>query len=471
MEIDKLLCNINGTLKDALEVISRGETGTAFVVNDRKELCGVIVDGDIRRLLLNGGSLTDNIKEHLNPQYVYMNQKDDFNSIIGKFNTKIRIIPIVNEQNQIVDYCEYNNKVMIPISKPELKGNELKYLTDAFLSTWISSTGKYIDMFEEKFAQFCGVKYSVAVSNGTAALHLALLALGIGKDDEVIVPDITFAATINAVLYVGATPVIVDIEEDSWCISPIEVEKAITDRTKAIIPVHIYGQPCDMEKVMHIAKSYGLFVVEDCAEAHGAAFNQQAVGSFGDISCFSFFGNKVVTTGEGGMCVTNSKELSDNIRLLKDHGMSRERKYYHEVVGYNYRMTNLQAAIGVAQLEKVDFMLQKRNALEGAYRTILKDIPYLKFQQMLEKRQKISWLVTVLVPENLRDLCMRRLKEAGIDVRPFFIPLSEMELYRKYLFSNEKSVKISKKGFSLPTSLDITERDILRVKEFLSELI
>lgn len=471
MEVEQLLCSIDGTLKDALEAINRGKKGTTFIVNERRELQGVIVDGDIRRLLLSGKTLSDKIQENLNPQYVYMTEKDDAIEIIEKFSSKIRIIPIVNEANQVVNYYEYNKRISIPVSKPELKGNEFKYLTDAFLSTWVSSTGKYIDMFEENFANYCGVKYGVAVSNGTAALHLALLALGIRAGDEVIVPDITFAATINAVLYVGATPVIVDIEKDSWCINPDEIEKAITPKTKAVIPVHIYGQPCNMKKIMHIANKYNLFVIEDCAEAHGAAFEQRLVGSFGDISCFSFFGNKVITTGEGGMCLTDSEELNNRIRLLKDHGMSKERKYYHEIIGYNYRMTNLQAAIGMAQLEKIDVMLEKRNELEEMYRTILGSIPFIEFQYILEDRQKIAWLVTVLVPEHMREICMKELKRAGIDVRPFFIPLSEMEIYREYVFSNQNSVELSKQGFSLPTSLDITSEDILRMKEVLAKLI
>ena len=179
----------------------------------------------------------------------------------------------------------------------------------------------------------------------------------------------------------------------------------------------------------------------------------------------------MITTGEGGMCLTDSEELNNRIRLLKDHGMSKERKYYHEIIGYNYRMTNLQAAIGMAQLEKIDVMLEKRNELEEMYRTILGSIPFIEFQYILEDRQKIAWLVTVLVPEHMREICMKELKRAGIDVRPFFIPLSEMEIYREYVFSNQNSVELSKQGFSLPTSLDITSEDILRMKEVLAKLI
>ena len=314
----------------------------------------------------------------------------------------------------------------------------------------------------------CGV----AVSNGTTALHLALTALGVGEGDEVIVPDITFAATINAVLYTGATPVIVDVEEDGWCISPDEIEKAVTERTKAVIPVHIYGQPCDMERIMEIAGKYGLYVVEDCAEAHGARYDGRKVGSFGDISCFSFFGNKIITTGEGGMCLTRNKELEEKLRLYRDHGMSKTRKYYHEVIGYNYRMTNLQAAIGVAQLENIDQTLAWRSNLEESYRKKIAGIDGIEMQRNdLRKREKVTWLVTVCVEKEKRDACMNAMTEMNIDARPFFIPLSEMEIYRKYTFSNRVSTELAERGFNLPTSYMINEEEVDRVVRALRQVV
>jgi len=272
--------------------------------------------------------------------------------------------------------------INIPISSPDLSGNELKYLTDAFKSTWISSSGEFINRFEQNFARYCECSHGVAVANGTVAIHLALVTLGIKCGDEVIVPDLTFAATINAVLHANATPVIVDIEKDSWCISPTEIKKAISPKTKAIIPVHLYGQPCDMEKIMEIAKENNLYVIEDCAEAHGANFKDRKVGSFGDISCFSFFGNKVITTGEGGMCVTNNQKLDNKMRELRDHGMSKTKKYWHNYPGFNYRMTNLQAAIGVAQLERIEEILANRNKIELKYREVLINCENIEFQKI-----------------------------------------------------------------------------------------
>ncbi|MFI3202187.1 MAG: aminotransferase class I/II-fold pyridoxal phosphate-dependent enzyme [Eubacteriales bacterium] len=469
---EMMLITHNTSLKEILKKIDSNAKGCVFVTDDNSRLVGVVTDGDVRRLLLNDYELQEPIMNHLNKEYAYAYEQDNFQHIIGKLNYKVRILPIVNKKREVVDYFEYHQNVSVPISQPHLGGNEFKYLQDAFLSTWISSSGSYITKFEEMFAQYCGVQYGVAVSNGTVALHLALLALEIGEGDEVIVPDITFAATINAVLYVGATPVIVDIEEDSWCIDPVEIEKAITSRTKAIIPVHIYGQPCDMEQIGKIAKSHNLYVIEDCAEAHGAQYDGQVVGSMSDISCFSFFGNKVITTGEGGMCLTQSKELEEKIRLLKDHGMDKQRKYYHTVVGYNYRMTNLQAAIGVAQLERIEEIHKRRCQIEHSYHQGLTGIEGVTLQSdTLDKREKIVWLVSLLIDEEYREECEKRLKENQIDVRPFFIPLSEMELYKKYTFSNEISSKISKVGINLPTAYDITEEMISRISLIIREVV
>jgi len=363
-----------------------------------------------------------------------------------------------------------NNKYFeIPITIPDLSGNEYKYLCDAFQSTWISSSGEYINKFENKFSSFCESDYGIAVSNGTVAIHLALVSLGIKSGDEVIVPDLTFAATINAVLHANAIPVIVDIEKDSWCISPVEIEKAITPKTKAIIPVHLYGQPADMDNIMKIAKANNLFVIEDCAEAHGAKFNNRKVGSFGDIGCYSFFANKIITTGEGGMCVTNNQKYYSKMRKLRDHGMSKNQKYWHDEIGFNYRMTNLQAAIGVAQLERIEAILEEKKALEARYRKVLDVCENIRFQENdLNEREKITWLVSILVNGN-RDNYLTNLHEKGIDARPFFYPLSIMPPYKDYLFSNKNSVEISQKGINLPTSKNVTNSILKQVKQLFLE--
>ncbi len=460
-----ILCNEKCTVRDALNKINENGKGIAFIVDENNILKGIVTDGDVRRGFLRGVTLNTPVEEIVTREFVYAYANENPEKIFNKFNERVKIIPLVNDKMQVVDYSEYASQMKLAIAQPQLNGKELDYLLDGFLSTWISSTGKYVTQFEKEFSNYCGVEYGVATSNGTTALHLALTVLGIGKGDEVIVPDITFAATINAVLYTGATPVIVDIEEDSWCIDPNEIEKAITEKTKAIIPVHIYGQPCDMERIMDIAKRYNLYVVEDCAEAHGAMYAGKKVGSFGDIGCFSFFGNKVITTGEGGMCITNNQELEQKMRIYRDHGMSRERKYYHEVVGFNYRMTNLQAAIGVAQLENIEATLKWREELENSYRDRLNEIADIEVQKNnLPNRKKIAWLVTAYVrDEKKRDACMKAMVEANIDARPFFVPLSEMAIYKDYVFSNKVSRDISKRGFNLPTSYLVGEEEIARV--------
>lgn len=472
MELEKMICNCNATIKEVMMCIDKNAKGTAFITDDEGRLMGVMTDGDIRRLLINGYGLNDCIKPHIKKGFEYARVSDDPADIARRFNNYIKIIPIVNEDMHLADYVNYDKNIHMALAQPQLNGNEYKYLMDAFLSTWISSTGKYIQRFEESFSDYCGVKYGVATSNGTTALHLALTALGIGQGDEVIVPDITFAATINAVLYTGATPVIVDIEEDSWCIDPDEIEKAVTPKTKAIIPVHIYGQPCDMGRICDIAKENNLYIVEDCAEAHGAEWRNRKVGSFGIISCFSFFGNKVITTGEGGMCITDSEELNDKMRVLRDHGMSKERKYYHEVIGFNYRMTNLQAAIGTAQVEHIDEILSWRENLENEYRKVFANTAGVMLQKnTLDGRKKIAWLVSALVKEDKRDEILLKLKENGIDVRAFFVPLSEMDLYRGYAKECPRSKMISKKGINLPTTYEVKRESIERIRNLISDVI
>ena len=456
--INKILCSGKSTLLETLKVINGNGKGIVFVVNNAKQVQGVLTDGDIRRLLLKGLSLKEKIIKYVNKNFVYALSDQSQEEIISKFNEKIKIIPVVDKTFKFIDYFELKHGIHLPLAQQDLSQKEFEYLTEAFLSTWISSTGKYIELFENKFSDYCECKYGVSTSNGTTALHLALMALGIGQGDEVIVPDLTFAATINAVFYVGATPVIVDVEADSWGIDPVEIERAITPRTKAIIPVHLYGQPCDMDAIMTIAKRNKLFVIEDCAEAHGAMYDRKKVGSFGDIGCFSFFANKIITTGEGGMCTTNSYELNDKMRVLRDHGMNKSKRYWHDVVGYNYRLTNLQAAIGVAQVERIDEILKKREEVEDIYRKTLLDIKFLEFQPNdLAKRKKITWLVCILINGYDRDDYVQILKQKGLDVRPMFYSLSEMPLYKKYSFSNKNSLNLSRRGICLPTHCKMME--------------
>ena len=253
-----------------------------------------------------------------------------------------------------------NDRKKINIAQPSFLGNEKKYLLDTIESGWISSIGPYIEKFENEFARYHGVKHAIATHNGTIALHLALVAAGIKSEDEVIVPDFTFVATANSVRYCNATPVLTDVDPGDWNIAPESIKANITSKSKAIIPVHLYGNPARMDEIRDIAKQHKLLIIEDCAEALGAKYNGERVGIMGDIGCFSFFGNKIITTGEGGMCITNNDELAERMRILRDHGMNRTKKYWYDLLGFNYRMTNMQAAVGVAQLEQLDDLLKTR---------------------------------------------------------------------------------------------------------------
>lgn len=349
---------------------------------------------------------------------------------------------------------------MIPVAEPLLGEKELEYVIDCVKSGWISSMGKYVNEFEGKFSKYCNSKHGVAVANGTVALHLALAALGIGKGDEVIIPDLTFVATANAVLYTGAKPVFVDIDKETWCIDAEKIKAKVNKKTKAIIPVHLYGHPCDMDPIMELAEDKDIQVIEDAAEAHGAEYKGKKVGSIGHVGCFSFYGNKIITTGEGGICLTNDGALAERMRFLKDHGMSKEKRYWHTEVAFNYRMTNIQAAIGVAQLEKIDKVIEIKRKNAALYNSLLKDVKGVVLPAEKKWAKNVYWMYSILVDK--RDELMKKLEKNGIDSRPFFYPIHIMPPYRTnedFPFTDE----ISRKGINLPSSPKLTEDEIKKV--------
>ena len=359
----------------------------------------------------------------------------------------------------------------IPISQPSITEMEINYVNNAIKSGWVSSLGKYINEFEKKFAEFCNTKYALSTCNGTAALHLALIALGIKEGDEVIIPDLTFIATANAVKYTGAKVVTVDIEEDTLCIDPEKIKKSITSKTKAIIPVHLYGHPANMKEINKIAKKYNLYIIEDAAEAHGAEIDKQKVGSFGDIGIFSFYGNKIITSGEGGMITTNNKELYEKMKYLRDHAMSKEKRYWHTEIGYNYRMTNLQAALGLAQLNRIHELINKKIEIFEMYKYYLEDIPNIKLNFQKEGYKNVYWMVCLEFlnyDEKKRDNLIKKLKEKGIDSRPFFYPISDMPMYEKAY--TPITHKVYQRGINLPSYFDLKDREIKyicnTIKEF-----
>jgi perosamine synthetase len=356
----------------------------------------------------------------------------------------------------------------IPIAEPQLGDEELRNVTEAIQGGWISSKGAFIEEFENNFSAYIGAKHGVSTSNGTAALHLALIALGIGKGDKVLVPSLTFAAVANAVLYVGAEPVFLDSAPDYWCLDPSGVEKKIDKFTKAIIVVHIYGHPCEMRQIQEIAEKHKLLVIEDCAEAHGAEYCGQKVGSFGIISCFSFYGNKIITTGEGGMCLTNDHDLKMKMRMFRDHGMNPQKKYWHDVIGFNYRMTNMQAAVGVAQLKKINKLIRRKIEVAHAYRRLLTKMPEVTAAPEMPWAKSVFWLYSILVNPLHRDKIIELMGKNGIETRPFFYPCHIMPPYNKGL-SLPVAEDLSSRGMNLPSAFRLTSDDIDCVVESLSE--
>jgi perosamine synthetase len=389
--------------------------------------------------------------------------------ILEKLDDKVKVIPLIDNTKRLVDYSSRNKIRRISVASPLLNGNEIAYVTECIKTNWISSQGKFVKQFESMFSNYHENKKSVAVSNGTVALHLALESLGIGKGDEVIVPDLTFAASINAIIYTGATPVLIDVDLLSWNLDISQLEGLISDKTKAIMPVHLYGLPCDMENIMSIAKKYNLFVIEDCAEALGSFYNNKPVGTFGDVATFSFYGNKTITTGEGGMLVFKDPLISERASVLRDHGMSKTKRYWHDFVGYNYRLTNIQAAIGVAQFERLDEFVSAKQTNANFYNQLFSNLNFFEIPLQTSKSINSYWLYTCLVKENAtfnRDQLIDFLQQKGVETRPVFYPMHLMPPYAKYMKKPlVNSIDISERGISFPSSVNLSSLEMEYIKK------
>jgi len=352
-------------------------------------------------------------------------------------------------------------KRFFPVSQPAIGEKEIAYVTDAVRSGWVSSIGRYIEEFEKSFAGFCGSKFALAVSNGTTALHLALVSAGIKALDEVIIPDLTFVATANAVTYTGARAVPVDIDPNTLCMDIGSLESAITPRTRAIIPVHLYGHAAKMDEIMSVARRHRLLVIEDAAEAHGAEYKGQRVGSIGDCGVFSFYGNKVITSGEGGMITTDNADLYSKAKLLRDHAMSPQKRYWHTEIGFNYRMTNLQAALGVAQMERIHEFLERRQLIMRWYRTFIGSDPKLRLNYEEPDTKNVYWMICLEIAgltDAPRSVLMSKLREVGVDTRPYFYPISDMPMYQRA--DTPVAHAVSQRGMNLPSYTDLTESDV-----------
>ncbi len=359
----------------------------------------------------------------------------------------------------------------IPVYQPSLSGNEKKYVNECLDSTWISSKGKFVNQFEEAVASYTGARYAAAVCNGTVAIHLALRTLGIGPGDEVIVPTLTYIASVNPIVMVGAVPVFVDSERGSWQLDPEDIRQKISSRTRAIIAVHLYGYPADMITIMSIAHENDLFVIEDCAEAFGSLINGLHVGTFGDIGTFSFYGNKTITTGEGGMLVTNDGTLFDRAVHMKGQGLAKYRTYWHDVLGYNYRMTNICGAIGLAQMEQVDQLIEKKLILASLYDKALQPLPIETHRSLQANIRHTYWMYSILVADGERDHIMHKLAESGIETRPVFYPVHTMPMYATRYARHKVAEEIGRRGINLPSWPDLTGEQVNYIVDSLTDVL
>ena len=472
--LDLFLIQSESLLNDAFELLNKNGRGICIVIKEMK-IVGILTDGDIRRFLLKTNDLGSKVKDAMNKDYLALNIKSSEELVRKSFTNGIKIIPLHDDEFRVVDIADVQNSYKIPVLEPNLEGNELKYIVNCLETKWISSKGSYVNKFEEMFSSIHNDIYSLSVSSGTTALHLALVALGIRDGDEVIIPNVTFAACANAVILAGAKPVLCEIDPLSWCIDINEAEKLITENTKAIMAVHLYGQVCEIESLVDLCRNKNIFLIEDCAEAIGSSIKKKRVGTFGDVATFSFFGNKTISTGEGGMILFKKKEIKNKAKILRDHGMNPTKRYWHNYIGFNYRLTNMQAALGVAQLERFDSILEKKLEIAKLYKKNLQGEGNI-FMLPNEYSNVVhsNWLFTIILNNKIkRDLLIDELNNLGIETRPVFYSLNIMPPYINLKTSESllHSLEISTNGLSLPTSLSLQKEDIEYVCNSLKSLL
>ncbi len=367
----------------------------------------------------------------------------------------------------------------IPVNEPLLSGNEKKYLNECIETGWISSEGAFVKQFEEKFAQKVNKDFGIAVSSGTAALDIAIKALGIGKEDEVIMPTFTIISCITQIIRSGAKPIFVDSDPVTWNMDVSQIEAKITSKTKAIMIVHIYGLPVDIQPVLDIAKKHKLKIIEDAAQMHGQTYNEKPCGSFGDISTFSFYPNKHITTGEGGMIVTNSEELAEKCKSYRNLCFQPQKRFVHEELGWNYRITNLQAAVGLAQLENLYKHIKRKREIGNLYNELLKNVANIQLPlQKTNYAENIYWVFGIILKKEIKFDAIDIMKKLGaekIGTRPFFYPMHLQPVFtKKGMFRNEKypvAENMAERGFYIPSGLGITDKQINFVAKTLKSII
>lgn len=476
--LEGLLVPLPVSFKKALEAIETNALGIVFFVNDDHQLIGVFTDGDARRALLVGATLSSVITDNS----TYFNKSPfslpfdcDISEIWNLFERNLSCIPMLDATRRVVDFSTRTRIRKFAVLEPDIGEQETTNVLECVTSGWISSQGRFIAEFEKAFSGYLGGGYAIAVSNGTVALQLGLTALGIGRGDEVIVPDFTFGASINAIIHAGAIPVLADVDPETWTLDLDELRKLITSRTKAIMPVHLYGQPARIDEIKEIASEHGIFVIEDCAEALGATYKNRRVGLDGDCMCFSFFANKTITTGEGGMVVFKDARLAELARILRDHGMNPQKRYWHEYPGFNFRMTNMQAAVGVAQMNRIEEFLTRRKSVFQTYDSLLSGHQDFSLLPKNDWSENSYWLYTLVLNEygdEARDQLIKQLGYRGIDARPGFYPMHQMNPYREFgRGAYPVTSYLSSNSISLPSSPGLSKEDIHHIVAiFLEEL-
>ena len=465
----------SSSLRQVLERLNEGVTGIILMVQENESITGIFTDGDARRAILKADNLEMPASLFMNQNFISAPQSMPRLEKLSLLNEKIRFLPIVDDNNVPVDLISWTEIWKLPLVEPSLGGNELKYVSECIKTNWISSQGSFVSKFENDFAKFHNVSHAIAVSSGTTALHLALCSMGVGKGDEVITSNLTFGASANAIIHAGAIPVFADICDTNWTLDPSSVLRNITPNTKAIMPVHLYGVPADMNAIMDIAKNHNLMVIEDCAESLGATYSGKLTGTFGTTSAFSFFANKTITTGEGGMILTNDDQIANKMKLLRDHGMRKDKRYWHEEPGYNYRLTNMQSAVGCAQMERLDKFLIHRQELGSIYDYYLSKLEGIGIQEFGTDRLSSYWLYSICIDPICgysRDEFIHELAQEGIESRPVFYPLDQQPAYATYKREScPISQYISKHGVSLPTSNHMKPDEALHVCRSIKKIL
>ncbi len=483
-KIEEIFISPEDGLKKILSTIQKSGIGIALVINEDKKLLGTITDGDVRRALIN----TDDVLKiramdlmNKNPLKGHKNMTKREMLLLLKKEKRYQL-PIVDENNRIITIYWINRlleelgEIAIPLSEPDISQLEIKYVNETIKSTWISTSGANVDVFKEKLAEYLGFKNIVMTNTGTAALHTLLLSFSIGKGDEVILPSLTFIATANAISYVGATPVFVDVDKETWNIDPEQVEKKITSKTKAIIVVHLLGNPANMDKLNHIAKKHKILLFEDAAQAFGARYNNKLCGTLGDGAILSFNGNKLVTTGGGGAVIIKDKERIKLANAIVNQGRFSEEKYRHDIIGYNYKMTNLHAAVGLAQLERRDELLSRRRENHFLYREYLKKINGLKFQKTSNGSSPNYWITGVFVDQREFGISAKELlkimRENGVFCERMYPPIPTQTPYKSFYNEKDqnKSKYVSENIIFLPSSSNLQPDDVKYISKVIEDV-